>query len=58
MAVDIPAFKDTAVSAIPDLAKEKRLAFASQKTKPLEWRLKQLRKLYWRSVTSLSPSSR
>lgn len=47
MATEIPPFKATSVESIPKIAKEKRLAFASQKTRPLEWRLRQLRKLYW-----------
>ena len=37
----------TPADAIPAIAREVRLSFASQKTKPIEWRLKQLRKLYW-----------
>lgn len=47
MADKIPAFTATPEASIPGIAKEKRLAFAAQTTKPLEWRLKQLRKLYW-----------
>jgi len=43
----VPAFKATAVEEIAPLAKTARLAFASQKTKSLEWRRTQLRKLYW-----------
>lgn len=48
----IPELQYTSVDAIPAIAKEVRLSFASQKTKPLEWRLTQLRKLYWGSVNS------
>ena len=44
----IPQLQYTPTNAIPAIAKEVRLSFASQKTKPLEWRLVQLRKLYWR----------
>ena len=43
----IPEFQATPVESIAPLAKTARLAFASQKTKPLEWRQTQLRKLYW-----------
>lgn len=38
---------NTPVDSIPSISKKVRLAFASHKTKPIEWRLKQLRKLYW-----------
>jgi beta-apo-4'-carotenal oxygenase len=43
----LPEFKATAVDAIPALCKEVRTSFLSHKTRPIEWRLKQLRKLYW-----------
>lgn len=43
----LPEFKHTDVNAIPGLSKEVRQSFLSYKTRPLEWRLTQLRKLYW-----------
>ena len=48
----IPELQYTSVDAIPAIAREVRLTFTSQKTKPLEWRLTQLRKLYWGFVSS------
>lgn len=38
---------NTPVDAIPDISQKVRLTFASHKARPIEWRLKQLRKLYW-----------
>jgi beta-apo-4'-carotenal oxygenase len=43
----LPEFKHTDINAIPGLCKEVRQSFLSHKTRPLEWRLTQLRKLYW-----------
>ncbi|KAI9768809.1 MAG: hypothetical protein M1840_004623 [Geoglossum simile] len=43
----IPVFSHTPVEAIPGIATKARTAFRSQKTKPLEYRLTQLRKLWW-----------
>lgn len=43
----VPDFQATAMDTIAASTKTARLAFASQKTKPIEWRLVQLRKLYW-----------
>lgn len=40
----------TSSDAIPAIAKAARLAFLSQKTRSLDFRLTQLRKLYWRSA--------
>lgn len=37
----------TPVDSIPKIASSLRTTFASNKTKPLEYRLTQLRKLYW-----------
>lgn len=47
MSVNLPAFVDTPVDTIPEIVEEVRSTFFSQKTKPVEFRLKQLRKLYW-----------
>lgn len=47
MAAMIPDFANTPVQAIPYLVNELRTSFNAQKTKPLEYRLVQLRKLYW-----------
>lgn len=41
------SYVNTRVDAIPRIASSIRYTFASHKTKPLEWRLQQLRKLYW-----------
>jgi beta-apo-4'-carotenal oxygenase len=35
------------IGAIPDKCKQVRTSFLSHKTRPIEFRLKQLRKLYW-----------
>ena len=45
--VSIPQLEYTNKDAIPDIVDGVRAAFHSQKTKPLEWRKVQLRKLYW-----------
>jgi len=47
----LPAFTHTEMDSIVPLVKETRVAFISQRTKPMEYRLKQLRKLYWGYVT-------
>jgi len=46
-AVTIPPFEATAVEAIPKIASTARGVFRTHKTKDLEWRRVQLRKLYW-----------
>ncbi len=46
-AVTIPPFEATAVDAIPKIASTARGVFRTHKTKDLEWRRVQLRKLYW-----------
>lgn len=56
MAVQLPTLTHTPVDEIPKIVGEVRSTFFSQKTKPIEFRLKQLRKLYWGSVLS-SPES-
>ncbi|KAH0542052.1 hypothetical protein FGG08_003517 [Glutinoglossum americanum] len=43
----IPTFSHTPIEAIPGIAVQARSTFRSQKTKPLEYRLTQLRKLWW-----------
>jgi beta-apo-4'-carotenal oxygenase len=47
MAVNLPAFENTPVDQIPKIVDQVRSTFLTQKTKPIEFRLKQLRKLYW-----------
>jgi beta-apo-4'-carotenal oxygenase len=47
MAINLPAFANTAVDDIPTIVEEVRSTFFSQKTKPIDFRLRQLRKLYW-----------
>lgn len=43
----IPPFELTPIDAIPGIVDGLRKTFRSQKTKPIEYRLKQLRKLWW-----------
>ncbi|KAL1835433.1 hypothetical protein VTK73DRAFT_5654 [Phialemonium thermophilum] len=50
----VPEFEATAIEAIPDIARTVRQTFRTHKTKDVEWRLVQLRKLYW-SLTDLAP---
>jgi beta-apo-4'-carotenal oxygenase len=45
--VDIPAFTPTAVDSIPETCSAVRAGFRSLKTKDLDYRKVQLRKLYW-----------
>jgi beta-apo-4'-carotenal oxygenase len=47
MAANLPAFTNTPVDGIPTIVEEVRSTFFTQKTKPVEFRLRQLRKLYW-----------
>ncbi|KAI9671960.1 MAG: hypothetical protein M1817_002309 [Caeruleum heppii] len=47
MAPNIPAFTHTPVEAIPTIVDRVRSTFFAHKTKPIEYRLVQLRKLYW-----------
>jgi beta-apo-4'-carotenal oxygenase len=51
----VPEYSATALDAIPSIAKKVRETFSTHKTKDLEWRLVQLRKLYW-AVTDLTPA--
>ena len=43
----LPEFKTTPVDEIPEIVSRLRKTFFSQKTRPAEFRIKQLRKLYW-----------
>lgn len=45
--VDIPAFTPTSIDSIPETCAAVRTGFRSLKTKDLEYRKVQLRKLYW-----------
>ncbi|KAI2630042.1 Aldehyde/histidinol dehydrogenase [Xylaria nigripes] len=45
--VKIPAFKATPLEKIASHAAQARASFATQKTKDVEWRFVQLRKLFW-----------
>ncbi|KAJ9156359.1 Aldehyde dehydrogenase [Pleurostoma richardsiae] len=45
--VSIPAYTATPVDEIPQICETVRRAFRTNKTKSLEWRKVQLRKLYW-----------
>lgn len=40
-------FKPTSIDSIPAIVDKVRDSFLSQKTKPVEYRLAQLRNLYW-----------
>ena len=45
--VKLPRFENTPVEQIPSIVSRLRKTFISQKTRPADFRLKQLRKLYW-----------
>ena len=45
--VPLPAFEHTPIETIPATCQTVRASFLTHKTRPLEFRLKQLRKLYW-----------
>ena len=47
MAESVPELQYTSIDSIPPTVSRLRSTFNSQKTKPLEFRLIQLRKLYW-----------
>jgi beta-apo-4'-carotenal oxygenase len=47
MAIDIPAFEATPVADIAGKVSKLRATFNTQKTKDVQFRLVQLRKLYW-----------
>ncbi|KAH7130506.1 Aldehyde/histidinol dehydrogenase [Dendryphion nanum] len=44
---ELPPFEHTSIDAIPSAAAQVRATFLSHKTRPLEYRITQLRKLYW-----------
>ncbi|EEH45345.2 hexadecenal dehydrogenase [Paracoccidioides brasiliensis Pb18] len=46
-AVDVPDLQFTPVEEIPGKAQKVRTTFFQQKTRPIEFRIQQLRKLYW-----------
>ena len=46
----IPALDYTPVDTIPTITKNLRGTFNTHKTRPIDFRLAQLRKLYWRLV--------
>jgi beta-apo-4'-carotenal oxygenase len=50
----IPEFAATALDEIPQIADTLRTTFHSQKTKDVQFRLKQLRKLYWSLVDNVA----
>ncbi|KPI35211.1 Beta-apo-4'-carotenal oxygenase [Cyphellophora attinorum] len=43
----IPTFIETTPETVPTAAARVRETFRAHKTRPVEWRIKQLRKLYW-----------
>ncbi|KAJ4302559.1 Hexadecenal dehydrogenase [Collariella sp. IMI 366227] len=45
--VSIPDFHATALDSIPKVASAARMTFRTHKTKSIQWRMVQLRKLYW-----------
>ncbi|KAJ9604151.1 Hexadecenal dehydrogenase [Cladophialophora chaetospira] len=45
--VKLPDFHHTSVEEIPSIVSRLRKTFISQKTRPTDFRIKQLRKLYW-----------
>ena len=54
----IPDLEYTAVDDIPSIAGRLRSTFYTHKTRPLEFRLVQLRKLYWAYATHSKASMR
>ncbi|CAD6505203.1 BgTH12-00697 [Blumeria graminis f. sp. triticale] len=44
---ELPQFQSTAIESIPSTVARCRNTFRSQKTKPIEYRIHQLRNLYW-----------
>ncbi len=45
--VKLPRFENTPVEQIPSIVARLRRTFISQKTRPADFRIQQLRKLYW-----------
>ncbi|OBT51618.1 hypothetical protein VE04_08175 [Pseudogymnoascus sp. 24MN13] len=52
--VKLDAFENTPIENLPSIAAGVRLAYVSQKTRPIAWRIQQLRKLYW-GLVDLTP---
>ena len=50
MASTLPEFKNTPVKQIPTTVERVRSTFFTHRTRPVEWRIKQLRKFYWAIV--------
>lgn len=44
---EVPEFINTPLDTIPEIVGKVRKTFLTNKTKSIEYRLKQLRKLYW-----------
>lgn len=51
---EIAPFEHTPVDSIPKMVEEVRATFRTNKTKDVQWRLKQLRKFYW-GMLDLAP---
>ena len=47
MTVEVPGFQATPIDEITELVSKVRKTFLTQKTKDVQFRLVQLRKLYW-----------
>ncbi|KAI9837640.1 MAG: hypothetical protein M1837_002927, partial [Sclerophora amabilis] len=47
MSVDVPTFDHTSAASIPDIVDRARATFHAHRTRPIQYRLVQLRKLYW-----------
>jgi beta-apo-4'-carotenal oxygenase len=47
MAVQLPPFEHTPIDSIASTCSTLRASFLTHKTRPIEYRLSQLRKLYW-----------
>lgn len=47
MSAAIPAFQTTPVDQVKSIVDGVKAAYVTQKTRPVEWRIRQLRKLYW-----------
>lgn len=43
----VPPFNYTSIDRIPAIYNKVQSSFLSHKTRPLEWRLTQLRRLWW-----------
>ncbi|KAK5043446.1 hypothetical protein LTR84_011982 [Exophiala bonariae] len=47
---ELPPFKHTLIDDIPSIVSRLRKTYSSQKTRPAEYRIRQLRQLYWAMV--------